>query len=68
MSSKHENIVVAATCCLHNFLINNSAYGPQDELEDEMNALINLPLIRENAIQLALDTRKIYVQRGFHHI
>lgn len=58
MFPEYVNIVVAATCCLHNFLINSSTYWPQDKPDDERNGLLDLPLIGGNATQIALATRE----------
>lgn len=48
MTPEHVNIVVAATCCLHNFLTNSPSYWSQDELRETVNeGLVNLPIIKE---------------------
>lgn len=58
MTPEHVNIVVAATCCLHNFLTNSPSYWSQDELRETVNeGLVNLPIIGGNSSQVALAIR-----------
>ncbi|XP_050300615.1 uncharacterized protein LOC126739132 [Anthonomus grandis grandis] len=63
MTPEHINIVVAATCCLHNFLITN--VGLQDDLKENnetLEGLVNLPHFGGNATQLALSIRDKFKQ------
>lgn len=58
MTPEHVNIVVAATCCLHNFLRNSPTHWTEDDLKDTVNeGLVDLPQIGGNASRVALAIR-----------
>lgn len=55
---EHVNIVVAATCCLHNFLRNSTTYWSEDDLRETVDeGLIDLPQLGGNASQAVFAMR-----------
>lgn len=60
MTPAHVNIVVAATCSLHNFLI-DGGIGLQEDLDENIAAgLLDLPRLAGNAPQLAFRIRDTF--------